>query len=82
MARLTAAMRKKIPSSEFVFPKTREYPIEDRAHAAVAKSLVAQHGTPAQKRKVDREVAEEYPDMGKKKGAAGVSKDSMARHAR
>lgn len=83
MAKLTAATRKKIPSSEFVFPDTREYPIEDRNHAIAAESMVERNGTPSQIRKVDREVKEEYPSLGKsKKGAVGVSKESMARHAR
>lgn len=33
---LSAAQRKALPASEFVFPQTRSYPIPDRAHAMVA----------------------------------------------
>jgi hypothetical protein len=33
MAKLTAAARKKLPSSSFVFPATRSFPIHDLNHA-------------------------------------------------
>ena len=39
--KLTAAARKKIPTSEFAGPG-RSYPIEDRAHAANAKARAKQ----------------------------------------
>ena len=42
MAVLNAASRKKIPSSKFGLPKQRKYPMEDRKHAAVAKSYAKQ----------------------------------------
>ena len=40
MAKLTAATRKKLPKSDFVDKKAREYPIPDAAHArdALARS--------------------------------------------
>ena len=40
MTRLTYAERKNLPKNDFVFPKTRRYPIEDAAHArdALARS--------------------------------------------
>ena len=63
MAKLTSAARKAIPTKEFALPG-RRYPIEDRAHAANAKARVAQHGTPAEKHRVDAAVARKYPDMG------------------
>lgn len=41
MAKLTAAARKKIPTSKFAGPN-RSYPVEDRAHAANAKARATQ----------------------------------------
>jgi hypothetical protein len=41
MAKLTAAKRKRIPSSEFAGPD-RSYPIEDHNHAANAKSRASE----------------------------------------
>jgi hypothetical protein len=40
MAKLTYAEREDLPKADFVFPKTRRYPIEDAAHArdALARS--------------------------------------------
>lgn len=40
--KLNAAKRKKIPSSEFGLPGKRKYPMEDRGHAANAKSRATQ----------------------------------------
>ncbi len=42
MAKLKAAMRNKLPSSEFGMPTERKYPINDRAHAANAKARATQ----------------------------------------
>ena len=42
MAKLTAAARKRIPSSEFGLPKSRKYPMENRSHAANAKARATQ----------------------------------------
>lgn len=36
LAKLTKASRKALPASDFVFPKTRRYPIHDKAHAHAA----------------------------------------------
>jgi hypothetical protein len=33
MTKLTHAEREELPNDDFVFPKTRRYPIEDAAHA-------------------------------------------------
>ena len=40
MTKLTSAKRENLPKDDFVFPKTRRYPIEDAAHArdALARS--------------------------------------------
>jgi hypothetical protein len=42
MAKLDAAERKEIPSSEFGEPGKRKFPINDRAHAANAKARATQ----------------------------------------
>ena len=42
MAKLTAKARNKIPSSKFGLPGSRKYPMEDRSHAAAAKSRASQ----------------------------------------
>ena len=42
MAKLKAATRKKIPSSEFGLPGSRKYPMPDRSHAANAKARATQ----------------------------------------
>lgn len=63
--KLTTKARTAIPTKQFALPGKRAYPIEDRAHAANAKSRVAQNGTPAQKAQVDAKVASKYPSMGK-----------------
>lgn len=75
MAKLNAAARKKLKSSDFAIPakagspkakaKSGNYPIEDRSHAANA--LARSSGKP-EAAKVRAAVAKKYPDMGKKKG--------------
>ena len=42
MAKLKAATRNALPSSEFGMPKQRKYPMEDAGHAAAAKSRATQ----------------------------------------
>lgn len=42
MSKLSAAVRKAIPKSEFGLPGSRKYPINDRAHAANAKARATQ----------------------------------------
>jgi hypothetical protein len=37
MAKLNAAARKRVPTSEFGLPGQRKYPMPDRTHAAKAK---------------------------------------------
>lgn len=65
MARLTAAGRRRLPKSAFVYPGRRAYPIHDRAHARAALSRVSQHGSPAQKSRVRAAVRARYPSMGR-----------------
>jgi len=62
VARLTAATRRAIPTSEFAGPD-RSYPIEDRSHAVNALSRVSQFGTGDLKRKVREAVYRKYPDL-------------------
>jgi hypothetical protein len=42
MAELKARTRNKLPESKFGLPGERKYPINDRAHAAAAKSRATQ----------------------------------------
>jgi hypothetical protein len=42
MPKLTVAARKKIPKNEFGLPGERKYPMENKAHAANAKSRATQ----------------------------------------
>jgi len=70
MATLSSSARKKLPAEEFVFPKTRSYPIEDRAHARAALQAAggARSGKPAsaaKRAKIKAAVRRKYPEMGK-----------------
>jgi hypothetical protein len=71
MAKLNAAARKKLPSSDFALPGKGEgkngkgsgsYPIPDRSHAANA--LARSSGKP-EAAAVRRKVLAKYPSMGK-----------------
>lgn len=42
MGIINAAMRKRIPASEFGLPDQRKYPMPDKAHAANAKARATQ----------------------------------------
>lgn len=57
---LTTKARKKLPSSAFVFPKTRRYPIHDKAHAINA--LARSKGKPEES-KVRAAVCKKYPGL-------------------
>lgn len=56
MARLTTKERNALPSSEFADPKDRKYPINDKAHAANAKSRASQFAGSKLKTKVDKKA--------------------------
>lgn len=75
MAKLTTKQRKKLPNKAFIFPgRPRDgYPIHDIAHARNALARVAQHGTPAEKAKVQAAVYRRYPEL-KKRAAAREKK--------
>jgi hypothetical protein len=59
-AALTSKGRKSLPSSAFVFPKDKRYPIHDRAHAANA--LARSSGKP-EEAAVRAAVCKKFPDM-------------------
>lgn len=78
MARLSSSQRSKVSQKNFAIPskakssdqkkKSGNYPIPDKAHARAALSLVAKHGTPAEKARVRAAVKRKFPDIGKKSG--------------
>jgi hypothetical protein len=70
--------RKKLSKKSFALPGKRKYPIPDKAHARNALARVAQHGTPAEQKKVDAAVKKRYPSLDKnsKKGQTGSKKGS------
>ena len=59
--------RKKLSKKSFALPGKRKYPIPDKAHARNALARVAQHGTPAEHKKVKAAVRKRFPSIGKKK---------------
>ena len=63
MAKLTAATRDALSTSDFAIPGTRSYPIHDINHARDALSRVAANGTPAEKAQVRAAVHRRYPDI-------------------
>jgi hypothetical protein len=62
LAVLHKAQRDALPSSAFVFPKARAFPIHDRPHAKAALRLAGRKG-PAVQAKVRAAVAKRYPGM-------------------
>lgn len=67
MAKLTAKARKALPASDFAGPG-RTYPIQDRSHAANAKTRASGKSVEG---RVDAAVARKYPGMGKGKKSKG-----------
>ncbi len=61
--KLSYKERKRLPSSKFVFPKSRKYPIHDRAHARNALARVSQFGSESEKSKVRSAVRKKYPGI-------------------
>ena len=64
---LSTKDRKKLSKKSFALPGKRKYPIPDKAHARNALARVAQHGTPAEQKKVKATVKKRFPSIGKKK---------------
>ena len=52
MAKLKAAARNALPTSDFAGPG-RTYPVPDKAHAIAAKARATQFASPALKAKID-----------------------------
>ncbi|MDE1907513.1 MAG: hypothetical protein KGH75_13795 [Rhodospirillales bacterium] len=67
--KLTYKARKNLKPEDFVFPKSREYPVQDIAHARDALSRASANAHGAKKLKIFREVARRYPQL-KKAGSA------------
>lgn len=63
---LTSKGRKKLGKKSFALPGKRKYPIPDKSHARNALARVAQHGTPAEQKKVRAAVKKRFPSLGKK----------------
>ena len=64
---LSTKDRKKPSKKSFALPGKLKYPIPDKAHARNALARVAQHGAPAEQRKVKAAVQKRFPSIGKKK---------------
>lgn len=71
MARLTAAARKRLPSSAFAEPGSRKYPVNDKSHARNALSRVAQFGSSAEKSTIRAKVRKKFPGIGRPKRSGG-----------
>jgi hypothetical protein len=62
-ATLSTKQRHSLPSSAFVFPKTREYPIQDEAHARDALARGAANESGKRLAKIRAAVARKYPGI-------------------
>ena len=62
MSKLSTAERAGLPPKDFAGPD-KSYPINDASHGRNALARVAQHGTPALKKRVTSAVKRKYPDM-------------------
>ena len=75
---LTQEGREHIKPKNFAIPKgngpggTGKYPIHDETHARAALSMVAKHGTPGEKAKVDAAVAKKYPGLAARSSVPAV----------
>jgi hypothetical protein len=63
----SSKQRKKLSKKSFALPGKRKYPIPDKKHARNALARVAQHGTPAEQKKVKAAVTKRFPSLGGKK---------------
>lgn len=62
--RNTKGGRAAMPAADFGLPKTKQYRIDDAAHARDALARVAADGTPAQQAQVRARVKAKYPAIG------------------
>jgi len=65
MAQLTSKRRRRLRKTSFAIPSKRKYPINDIKHARNALARVAQHGSPAEKKRVRASVHRRFPSIGK-----------------
>ncbi len=66
MSKLTTKERNALPDSAFAGPN-RSYPVEDKAHAANAKSRASANASPALKTKVDAKADKILENHGRKR---------------
>ncbi|MFZ1036648.1 MAG: hypothetical protein WAN57_05530 [Smithella sp.] len=71
MSELTTQKRNSLPSSAFVFPDDRKYPIHDLAHARNALARVSEFGTSSEKSAVRAAVNRKYPTLKKRQTIKG-----------
>ena len=69
--------RKKLGKKSFALPGKRKYPIPDKAHARNALARVAQHGTPAEQKKVKPSGEEAVPEYRKGEEGEGEAIPSL-----
>ena len=63
MAKLNAAKRKKIPTSEFGLPEKKAYPLENANHARNALARASQFATPDEEAEIKAKVAKRFPGI-------------------
>lgn len=63
MSKLTGKEREALPTKAFAVPTKRAYPIQNASHARAALSMVAAHGSPAERKRVRDAVALRYPGI-------------------
>jgi hypothetical protein len=80
MAKITAARRHALPSSDFVFPDEEGYPVDTPGRARNALSRGAQHASPEKLAKIKRKVHARYPSI--HIGGEGEKSKSRADRAR
>jgi len=59
---LTTKQREALPDSAFAIPEERKYPIHDKNHAKTALARVSEFGTPVEKERVRKAIADRYPE--------------------
>lgn len=67
MARLKAAQRKKLKSSQFALPEKKGYPINDIGHGRKAIQL-AGHASPTDQKRIKAAVKRKFPSIKVSKG--------------
>lgn len=63
MATLSSAARNALPSSDFVFPKSRKDPIQNKSHAKAALTMGMRDQSASGKAEIRAKVRKRYPGM-------------------